>query len=162
MPGARQRALRRSRSRSPHPLVADAPDSHASGAASSSGAEVPRGGARQRAMKKQLPLHPKTEGEDTAYDPGVEFRNHIARLFLGNKFSGPETIDLVQRAYAAGAGGIDDLQQADVVFLRYCVLTHIKKLFAIGSYRRKKYAECTKRPYGEIAETLQAARCVFC
>ena len=36
----------------------------------------------------------------------------IARLFLGNKFSGPETVELIQRAFAAGAAGLEEIQGA--------------------------------------------------
>ena len=36
----------------------------------------------------------------------------IARLFLGNKFSGAETVELIQRAFHAGAAGMDELQGA--------------------------------------------------
>ena len=42
----------------------------------------------------------------------VAFKNHVARLFLNNKFSGPETVELVQKAFKAGAGGVSGLQRA--------------------------------------------------
>ena len=42
----------------------------------------------------------------------IAFKNHVARLFLNNKFSGPETVELVQKAFKAGAGGVSGLQRA--------------------------------------------------
>ena len=42
----------------------------------------------------------------------VSFKNHVARLFLNNKFSGPETVELIQKAFKAGAGGVSGLQRA--------------------------------------------------
>ena len=40
------------------------------------------------------------------------FRELIAKLFLANRFSGPETCDLIRRAFAAGARGIDSMRMA--------------------------------------------------
>ena len=43
---------------------------------------------------------------------GKEFADHVARLFLMNKFSGPETVELVVKAHAAGAQGVRAMRKA--------------------------------------------------
>ena len=99
--GARQRFLARSRTPAP-PSPEDDPG------AASSGLE--RGGARQRLARAQ-PL-PVEDLPAAATDPGIQFKNHIAHLFLKNRFSGPETVELIQKAYGAHAEGLDELLRA--------------------------------------------------
>ena len=43
---------------------------------------------------------------------GKEFADHVARLFLMSKFSGPETVELVVKAHAAGAQGVRAMRKA--------------------------------------------------
>ena len=77
--------------------------------ASSSGGPL-RGGARQRATQGQSLVD--AGGDEADVDPGVEFKKHIARLFLRSKFSGPETVSLIKKAFDAGASGLDDVASA--------------------------------------------------
>eukprot|EP00974_Lingulodinium_polyedra_P061386 5922367-Lingulodinium_polyedra.AAC.1 len=77
---------------------------------------APKGGARQRAMRssaaasssgQQAPSVPQA-----AEEAGQDFKRHICKLFLENKFSGKETVDLIQKALKANAGGLDSLSRA--------------------------------------------------
>ena len=45
-------------------------------------------------------------------DHAREFRSHVARLYLRNKMSAKDTVDLVRKAQKAEAKGVDDLARA--------------------------------------------------
>ena len=45
-------------------------------------------------------------------DPAREFRSHVARLYLSNKMSATDTVELVRKAQKAEAKGVDDLARA--------------------------------------------------
>lgn len=108
--GAKQRFLqtqaRRDRSRS-----------RTHEAASSTGPGA-RGGARERVLRARgLVTNDADEDLEVSYptaspDPGVAFKNHVARLFLRNRFSGPDTVHLIQMAHRAGASGLDEVRSA--------------------------------------------------
>eukprot|EP00974_Lingulodinium_polyedra_P091027 8826371-Lingulodinium_polyedra.AAC.1 len=103
--GARQRALRgrasRSRSRGTNKSSSPEPAQ----AASSSHGPL-RGGALQRAQAASSSQGPD---ESTVHQEAQDFRAYVAKLFLTNKFSSRETVELVTKARAAQAVGIDDL-----------------------------------------------------
>ena len=99
--GAKQRFLARSRTPVP-PSPEDDP-----GAASSG---LQRGGARQRFARAQA--LPEETPPAASLDPGIAFKNHLAHLFLKNTFSGPDAVELIQKAYGAGAEGLDELIRA--------------------------------------------------
>lgn len=108
MPGARQRAQRtldgdagEDPSRSRSPVQSSSSTATASGRA---------GGVRQRALEAQaVPGH---LGPDVGQASATEFRQHVASLFLQNKFSGADAVQLVTKAQHAGAFGVDDLAKA--------------------------------------------------
>ena len=52
----------------------------------------------------------EAEGIDQGTKDEKEFRDHVARLFLKNKFSAKETVSLVNKASRAGAKGVEDLR----------------------------------------------------
>ena len=82
--------------------------------ASGSGGVPGAGGARQRMQKAQSLEQPAsgTSQASASIDPGIAFKNHVARMFLTHKLSGPETIELIQKAYAANASGLTELSTA--------------------------------------------------
>ena len=100
-----------------------------------------RGGAKQRlqrstedrtisppvkAKAKPIPktMHPRQRAQMSRSEPsssaagmmpdtiGDDFKEHVAKLFLMNKFSGKETVDLVQKALRAQAKGLTSLARA--------------------------------------------------
>ena len=52
--------------------------------------------------------------EVPAHEEALEFRAYVAKLFLTNKFSSRETVELVSKARAACALGIDDLETSQI------------------------------------------------
>eukprot|EP00974_Lingulodinium_polyedra_P122666 11183737-Lingulodinium_polyedra.AAC.1 len=98
MGGAKQRAARE-RSRSPTARSSNQPAQTPSG----------RGGARQRALERVLP---QDDAPGDAAAGGEDFKQHIANLFLKNKFSAPETVALLKAASRAGAAGVSSLSRA--------------------------------------------------
>ena len=108
--GARQRVSRqaggnRSRSRSPPPSASSSSTTYIDQAGGTGG------GARQRLQRLQRTgvACATALGDVDSGESGSEFRNHLAKLFLESKFSGPETLGLVRKAQKAGAGGVEDL-----------------------------------------------------
>lgn len=97
--GARQRVARRleeeARSRSPARDL---------GAASSEAPALHRGAPERARVEHESPLAPAASDND-----GLEFRRHILKLFLRNRFSGEETAELLHRAAKARAEGVSDV-----------------------------------------------------
>ena len=97
--GARQRAARNNpveRSRSPRRVGHEG------------------GGGRQRISRAAAAASSATSDVPGPSDgPTVEqlqgFRDNVCKLFLTNKFSAPEAVNLVRSAQGAGAGGVVDL-----------------------------------------------------
>ena len=75
------------------------------------------GGAKQRhaSMSSASSSQPESAGapgEAAEEASGSEFADHVARLSLMNKFSGPETVELVVKAHAARAQGVRAMRKA--------------------------------------------------
>ena len=108
--GARQRALRaaaaegnelgKARSRSPK--------------RTSTKGDGGRGGAKQRAMRSSAASSNEAPGVGEGRLDTKEFREHVAKLFLKNKFSGAGAMKLFQTAVKSGAHGVDDLASCRV------------------------------------------------
>ena len=99
--GARQRALRSTADRSRSRATSACSSPEPTEAASSSHGPL-RGGARQRTLRS-------VPDESIVHQEAQDFRAYVAKLFLTNRFSSRETVELVTKARAAQAMGVDDL-----------------------------------------------------
>ena len=76
------------------------------------------GGAKQRHASRSSASSSQlgsagAPGEAAEEASGREFVDHVARLFLMNKFSGPETVELVVKAHAAGSQGVRAMRRQE-------------------------------------------------
>ena len=90
-----------------------------SSARSRSRSPLRRGGRVASARRRQAEAAEAAASSGAGGDPAPadidharEFRSHVARLYLGNKMSATDTVELVRKAQKAEAKGVDDLARA--------------------------------------------------